>query len=67
MRSFADRSLHSFAYVEICLIMAKMHLQFDAVLANPNQEWEAQSRIHVMWWKPELLVHLHDRNGVSTP
>ncbi|KAI9837894.1 MAG: Cytochrome P450 monooxygenase orf9 [Sclerophora amabilis] len=55
----------NFAYVEICLIMAKLHHKFDLELLDPNQEWEAQSRIHIMWWKPELPVRFHTRNEAS--
>lgn len=46
----------SFAYMEICLILAKMHYEFDLELMDKNPDWETQSRIHMMWWKPKLPI-----------
>ena len=52
---------HSFAYVEMSLIMAKLHWKHDLELVNKDVNWEGQSRLHVMWSKPELWVRFHDR------
>lgn len=41
--------------MEISLIMAKLHLQYDLELVNKDSlDWARQSRCHVMWWKPAL-------------
>ncbi|KAK4693411.1 hypothetical protein P7C71_g3982, partial [Lecanoromycetidae sp. Uapishka_2] len=47
-----------FAYVEINLILAKMHYKYDLELVDPELDWEGQSTVHVMWSKPELLVRI---------
>ena len=49
--------------VETSLILAKLHLAFDAELVRPGQGWEEESRIHVMWWKPELAVRFWPVDG----
>ncbi|KAH8660703.1 cytochrome P450 monooxygenase [Tricladium varicosporioides] len=51
----------NFAYVEMCLILAKMHFAYDLELLDTNLNWEGQSRLHVMWWKPKLLVKFSRR------
>ena len=55
---------HSFAYVEISLIMAKLHYRFDLELVNKSLDWEGSSRMHVMWWKPDLWVRFMQKAGV---
>lgn len=32
-------------------------------LLNPELEWELQSKMYVMWWKPEALVRFVPRTG----
>lgn len=44
--------------VEMSIILCKLHSQFDAELVNPDQGWESESRLHAMWWKPNLPVRL---------
>ncbi|KAI9739468.1 MAG: Cytochrome P450 monooxygenase orf9 [Claussenomyces sp. TS43310] len=51
----------NFAYVEMALILAKMHWRYDLELINKDVDWEGQSRLHVMWSKPELWVRFHER------
>ncbi|KAI5240129.1 hypothetical protein E4T43_06262 [Aureobasidium subglaciale] len=51
----------NFAYVEMNLIMAKMHWKHDMTVVDNSLEWEEQSREHVMWTKPELLVHFEEQ------
>ncbi|KAJ6134169.1 cytochrome P450 [Penicillium sp. IBT 18751x] len=53
----------NFAYMEICLILAKMHYNFDLELMDKGLDWEAQSRIHMMWWKPKLPVRFTPATG----
>ncbi|KAI1858902.1 uncharacterized protein JN550_012361 [Neoarthrinium moseri] len=47
-----------FAYVQIGLIMTKMHLAYDLELVDETLDWLAQSHMHVMWWKPALKVKI---------
>ncbi|KAJ6092284.1 cytochrome P450 [Penicillium canescens] len=51
----------NFAYMEINLILTKTFWKYDLELANPNLDWEGQSLLHVMWWKPELLIRFKER------
>ena len=46
----------SFAHMEIALILAKTIWTFDAHLVDQGQDWIGKSRLHVMWFKPELRV-----------
>ena len=51
----------SFAFVEMNLILAKLHYRYDLELVDPRLDWEGQSTLHVMWSKPELLVKIKPR------
>ncbi|KAB8216388.1 cytochrome P450 [Aspergillus novoparasiticus] len=54
----------NFAYMEINLILAKMLWKYHLSLVNPALDWEGESRLHVMWWKPALMVRFQERNSV---
>lgn len=45
----------SFALMQMSLVMAKLHWTYDLELVN-KVDWEGQSRMHVMWWKPALNI-----------
>ncbi|KAJ5870143.1 cytochrome P450 [Penicillium solitum] len=53
----------NFAMMEINLILAKMFWRYDLELLDPNLDWEGQSHMHVMWWKPELPVRFFERQA----
>ena len=44
------------------LILAKIFLKYNLELVNPTLDWEGQSRIHIMWWKPDLYVRFLERS-----
>ncbi|CAI7653290.1 unnamed protein product [Penicillium pancosmium] len=44
------------AYMEVNLILARMIWTYDMTLINQSMNWEAESSLHVMWSKPELMV-----------
>ena len=52
----------SFAMVQVSLLLAKIHFSFDMELLDQELDWEAQSRIHIMWWKPPLPIRVVPRN-----
>lgn len=33
-----------------------MLYRYDVEMLNKELDWEKQSHVHVMWWKPELRV-----------
>lgn len=49
--------------MEINLILAKMLWTYDLELLDQSLDWVAQSQLHVMWWKPELMVRFRPRQG----
>ncbi|KAK1477672.1 BCL4p [Colletotrichum tamarilloi] len=51
----------NFAYMEINLILAKMLWQYDLELVDKDLDWEQESQLHVMWWKPALMVRFTHR------
>ncbi|EMF14032.1 cytochrome P450 [Sphaerulina musiva SO2202] len=55
----------NFAYMEINLIMAKMFWKYDLELVDKELDWDKQSQLHVMWWKPELRVRFKERKRAS--
>ena len=44
------------------LLLACLHFCFDMELIDKQLDLEAASRIHVMWWKPELWVRFSPRD-----
>lgn len=42
--------------VQVSLLLAKMHFRFNMELLHKDLDWEAENRLHVMWWKPALPV-----------
>ncbi len=49
--------------MEMSTILAKMLLRYDLELVNKGLDWEGQSHLHVMWWKPALMVRFSERDG----
>lgn len=52
--------LTSFALVEIALVMAKLHWRYDLDLVDRDLDWEGQSHMHVIWWKPALDIRFSE-------
>ncbi|KAK2616579.1 hypothetical protein QQS21_000402 [Conoideocrella luteorostrata] len=53
----------NFAYMEVNLILAKLLWTYDLELLDRTFEWEQQSQLHVMWWKPDLMVRFWPRHA----
>ena len=51
--------------MEVNLILAKLLWRYDIELLDPRLDWEGQSRVHVMWRKPELKARFHTRLEVE--
>lgn len=49
--------------MEINLILAKLLWRYDLELINTNLDWAGESLLHVMWWKPALIVSFSDRQA----
>ena len=47
--------------MEMNLILTKMLFRYDLELVDENLDWLAQSKVHVMWWKPELWIRFTER------
>ncbi len=55
-------STNSFAYAEMSLLLAKLHFKYSLELVNQDLDWEKQSHLHVMWWKPDMFVRVLPRD-----
>ena len=53
--------MSSFAHMEINLILAKMMWKYDMEMLDKGLDWEGESRVHVMWSKPELKMRFYPR------
>jgi hypothetical protein len=52
----------SFALMEINLLLSKLLLTYEMEAINFSElDWEKQSKVYVMWWKPALQVRFHRR------
>lgn len=49
--------------MEINLILAKKVWRYDMELLDKDLDWEANSHVHVMWWKPALMVRFTERKS----
>lgn len=45
--------------------MAKMFWKYELELVDKELDWDKQSQLHVMWWKPELRVRFKERKRAS--
>lgn len=45
-----------FALVETSLILSRLFHRYNLELVNKDLDWEGQSKMHVMWWKPAMYV-----------
>ncbi|TGJ83736.1 hypothetical protein E0Z10_g5024 [Xylaria hypoxylon] len=49
----------NFAWMELNLVLTKILWLYDMELITKDINWLQDSRVHVLWWKPELLVRFH--------
>lgn len=52
----------SFAYAQMSLELAKMLYRYDMELVDPALDYEADCRMHFMWWKPDLYIRFLERD-----
>ncbi|KAK3946263.1 putative cytochrome P450 [Diplogelasinospora grovesii] len=52
----------NFAYMQINLLLAKILWTYDLELTNPETDWEGESLMYVMWWKPAAMVRFSPRS-----
>ncbi|KAK4210842.1 cytochrome protein [Rhypophila decipiens] len=55
----------NFAIMEVNQILAKMIFRYDWEAVDDSLNWQAESRCHVMWWKPGLYVRFRERLDVG--
>lgn len=48
--------------MQINLMFSKMLWKYDLELLNTDLDWEGQSKMYFMWWKPAVLVRFLERN-----
>ena len=53
----------SFAYAQMSLELAKILFRYDMELVNTDLDYEADCRMHFMWWKPDLYVRFSERSS----
>ncbi|MCJ1258246.1 Cytochrome P450 monooxygenase orf11 [Lignoscripta atroalba] len=58
VRSCLGRSL---GWMELQLILAKMHFKYDMELLDESLDWHRDSMMHTLWKKPELKVQIKHR------
>jgi hypothetical protein len=51
------------AWMEMRLIMAKMHFCFDLTPVDKNLDWVNESKLYTLWWKPALNTLLEPREA----
>lgn len=56
---------HSLAFIELRLMLAKLFLQYDLVHLNPEVRWVNESKMFILWNKPDLRVRLVPRPGAK--
>lgn len=47
--------------MEMNLILAKMLWKYNLELVDKKLDWEGTSHLHVMWWKPSLMVRFTEK------
>lgn len=54
--------LNSMGWMEMRTILAKVYWSFDLELVDKDLDWHAQSEMHTLWKKPNLMVRLKKRH-----
>jgi hypothetical protein len=55
----------SLAFIELRLVLAKVHFMFDCELVNKDVDLERESRNYILWQKPNILVRFVSRKSDS--
>ena len=53
----------SFAYAQMSLELAKILFRYDMELVDTDLDYEADCRMHFMWWKPDLYIRFSERSS----
>jgi hypothetical protein len=56
-------TLNSIAWMELNLTMCKLHYKYDLELVNADLDWHRDSRMHIVWHKPEMMVRVSSRSS----
>ncbi|PVI03628.1 benzoate 4-monooxygenase cytochrome P450 [Periconia macrospinosa] len=48
----------SLGWMEMRIIMAKLHFVFDLELTDPDLDWQGSSRMHTLWQNPQLQMRV---------
>ncbi|KAH0035830.1 benzoate 4-monooxygenase cytochrome P450, partial [Aureobasidium melanogenum] len=51
----------SLAWTELNLAMCKLHYKYDLELVNADLDWHRDSKMHIVWHKPEMMVRVRPR------
>ncbi|KAG9963016.1 benzoate 4-monooxygenase cytochrome P450, partial [Aureobasidium melanogenum] len=52
----------SLAWTELSLTMCKLHYKYDLELVNTDLDWHRDSKMHIVWHKPEMMVRVKPRS-----
>ena len=55
----------SLAYMELRVIIARIIWNFDFELVNKEMDWFRDSRVFIMWDKPDLMLKICPRTVYS--
>ncbi|KAH0357426.1 benzoate 4-monooxygenase cytochrome P450, partial [Aureobasidium melanogenum] len=50
------------AWTELSLTMCKLHYKYDLELVNTDLDWHKDSKMHIVWHKPEMMVRVKPRS-----
>jgi len=51
------------AFIELRLTLAKLHWKYDLELINKDVDLELDSRMYLLWNKPQLKIHVRERKA----
>ena len=51
------------AWIELRIILAKLHWTYDLELLDLGLDWHRDSRMQTLWKKPELRIKVTPRVG----
>ncbi|KAG9527480.1 benzoate 4-monooxygenase cytochrome P450, partial [Aureobasidium melanogenum] len=51
----------SLAWTELNLAMCKLHYKYDLELVNADLDWHRDSKMRIVWHKPEMMVRVRPR------
>lgn len=57
-KKFGREPFYRLGWLELQVTLAKLHFKFDLTLLNTEMDWHRDSKMHLLWKKPPLMIQI---------